>query len=112
MLDKRFNSTCAPSCLLDKPFNSCPPPCVQDERCAKLAVYPFLEKVYLERILQGGEVGSSCVHFPANKAAARCGCVTVRGAACGRPALRCLSAAMTQCCLVCLWAASPVQPWS
>ncbi len=36
---------------------------LQDERCAKLAVYPFLEKVYLERILQGGEVGwHACMH--------------------------------------------------
>lgn len=40
--------------------NPNPPPspsAAQDERCAKLAVYPFLEKVYLERILQAAEVG-------------------------------------------------------
>lgn len=29
----------------------------KDERCAKLALFPFLEKVYLERILQAAEVG-------------------------------------------------------
>lgn len=28
----------------------------KDERCAKLPLYPFLEKVYLERILQAAEV--------------------------------------------------------
>ena len=31
---------------------------LQDERCAKLPVYPFLEKVYMERILQKAEVGA------------------------------------------------------
>ncbi|PRW20786.1 COP9 signalosome complex subunit 4 [Chlorella sorokiniana] len=30
----------------------------KDERCTKLPVFPFLEKVYLERILQGSEVES------------------------------------------------------
>ncbi|PSC69483.1 COP9 signalosome complex subunit 4 [Micractinium conductrix] len=30
----------------------------KDERCAKLSLFPFLEKVYLERILQPGEVES------------------------------------------------------
>lgn len=30
----------------------------KDERCTKLAVFPFLEKVYLERILQAAEVES------------------------------------------------------
>lgn len=29
----------------------------KDERCAKLPVYPFLEKVYMERILGKAEVG-------------------------------------------------------
>jgi hypothetical protein len=28
----------------------------KDERCARLALFPFLEKVYLERILQAAEV--------------------------------------------------------
>ena len=30
----------------------------KDERCGKLALYPFLEKVYMERILQKAEVSA------------------------------------------------------
>jgi COP9 signalosome complex subunit 4 len=37
----------------------------KDERCARLPLYPFLEKVYLERILEPAEVGcSACSLFP------------------------------------------------
>lgn len=51
----------------------------QDERCAKLALYPFLEKVYLERILQPAEVGREGRLQRAARSCMRCagdvGCV-------------------------------------
>lgn len=31
----------------------------KDERCTKLMLYPFLEKVYLERILRAAEVSGA-----------------------------------------------------
>ena len=34
----------------------------KDERCARLPPYPFLEKVFLERILQKGEVRAGRAH--------------------------------------------------
>ena len=36
---------------------------LQDERCAKLSLFPFLEKVYLERILQPGEVSAASIAY-------------------------------------------------
>jgi len=46
----------------------------KDERTRTLPVFPFLEKVYLERILQRAEVQN----LPGFCAQVECGCVSVR----------------------------------
>ena len=56
----------------------------KDERCAKLPLYAFLEKVFLERILQKAEVGAghtaiaAAIKWPARRFCGACSLLATR----------------------------------